>query len=598
METGSPDCVPRVRFDDLKGDRGSFVLTGFAEALVAYHVDEVARVVERAERAARAGLWAAGFVAYEAAPAFDDALVVAGPDPDLPLAWFGLFAGRAKVDAVSAPAERPLPTWRLGWPPDRYADEVARIREFLGAGETYQVNLTVRARGHIEDPVGVYGSMARVQSGAYNAFIDTGTHVVLCASPELFFLRDGDALLTRPMKGTTRRGRSSIEDAARAEALTQSTKDQAEHVMIVDLLRNDLGRIAEPGSVVVRSLCDLERYPTVWQLTSTIAAQVPEPTGLIDVFRALFPCGSVTGAPKRRTMQIIAAIEEEPRGVYCGAVGYVEPGGRRSQFAVAIRTASVEKSTGRAVYGAGGGITWGSRPASEWREVAAKCSIVDSRVSAPDLLETLRFDPHDGPVNLARHLQRLSRSADYFDIPFDASVAEAQLRSACDGVDVERRVRIVLENGGGLTVSLSDLPETASAPVRLGLATERVDSRDVSIFHKSADRSRFDALRSAHPDVDDVVMTNERGEVTEATIANLAVRLDGRWWTPPVECGLLPGVERQRLIDDGVLAERVIPVALLAAAECVAVVNSLRGWRPAVMESACPTGGAGPWRCG
>ncbi len=598
METGRPDSVPRVRFDDLKGDRGSFVLTGYTEALVAYDMGDVARVVEGAEQAARSGLWAGGFVAYEAAPAFDGALEVAGAAPGLPLAWFGLFADAEKVDAVSPSAQDALPIWRLGWEPQRHADEVARIREFLAAGETYQVNLTVRASGQIEDPLGVYGAMVRAQSGAYNAFIDTGTQVVLCASPELFFLRDGDALLTRPMKGTSRRGRWSSEDSGFGEALASSAKDRAEHVMIVDLLRNDLGRIAEPGSVVVRSLSDLERYPTVWQLTSTIAARVPESTSLVDVFRALFPCGSVTGAPKRRTMQIIASMEDEPRGVYCGAVGYVEPGARRTQFAVGIRTATVEKATGQAVYGAGGGITWGSRPASEWREIAAKCSIVDARVATPDLLETLRFDPRRGPVNLARHLQRLTRSAEYFGIPFDPSAAAAQLWSACAGVDVERRLRIVLDNGGGVTVTMSDLPAPASGPVRLVLASERVDSHDVRLFHKCADRRRYDGLRSAHPEADDMLMANERSEITEATIANIAVHLDGRWWTPPVDCGLLPGVERQRLIDDGVLAERVIPIALLPAAESVAVVNSLRGWRAAVMVSPCLIGEAGPWLCG
>jgi para-aminobenzoate synthetase / 4-amino-4-deoxychorismate lyase len=598
MKTGCAETVPRVRFDDLRGDGGSFALTGLADELVAYDVDDVAGVVARAEEGARSGLWAAGFVAYEAAPAFDAGLEVVRADPCLPLAWFGLFADKEEVDAVWAPAAGRAPVWRLGWRPDRYEDEVARIKELLGAGETYQVNLTVRARGQVDDPVGVYGSMARAQAGAYNAYMDTGTHIVMCASPELFFLRDGDVLLTRPMKGTSRRGRWSGEDATSSEALSSSTKDRAEHVMIVDLLRNDLGRISHPGTVVVRSLADLERYPTVWQLTSAIAARVPQSVGLLDVFGALFPCGSVTGAPKQRTMQIIASLEEQARGAYCGAVGYVEPGARRCQFAVAIRTATVEKATGRAVYGSGGAITWDSTPASEWSEIVAKCSIVDDRVSVPDLLETLRFDPAVGPVNVARHLQRLSQSADYFGIPFDRSVAETAIWSACEGVAVARRVRVVLDCGGGVTVESGELPETASGPVRLRLASERVDSRDVTLFHKSADRSRYDALRAAHPDVDDVVMTNERGELTEATIANIAFRLDGVWCTPPVECGLLPGVERQRLIDEGLLTERVIPLRQLTAVESVALVNSLRGWRRAVIEGICPTGAAGPWRCG
>ncbi|MHB1486234.1 MAG: chorismate-binding protein [Acidimicrobiales bacterium] len=588
---------PRIcaRFDDLTPGGSAFELRNPMAELVAHDLDDVSGVIERAERAAQSGSWVAGYVAYEAAPAFDAALRVRGGGRNLPPAWFGVFATRSEVPPIPGPLTRTRPHWDFSWSPERHAEAMARIKELLEMGETYQVNLTVRARALVGDPITLYAGMAQAQGGAYNAYLETGQHAIVCASPELFFERAGHHLVTRPMKGTRPRGRWPEEDTAQAEALIASAKDRAEHVMIVDLLRNDLGRIAQPGTVSVEDLAAVERYHTVWQLTSTIGAQLPNSVGLVGVFAALFPSGSVTGAPKPRTMQIIADLESDRRGIYCGAVGYLTPGTPPpARFAVGIRTATVELATGSGEYGAGGGITWSSEPEAEWAELGDKCAILDSPSRPPALLETLRFDPTEGPGNLERHLSRLAASANFFAIPFDSDQTKTEVQSACMAATEPRRVRVVLSAGGAVSVSLSDLPQPRLGPVRLALATQGVHSRDRRLFHKSTDRSRYSDLRAARPDVDDVIIYNERGEVTETTIANLAVRLGGRWWTPPLDCGVLPGVERERLLEVGELAELVLTVADLGAAEELAVVSSLRGWQPAVfIEDG--TGATGPW---
>lgn len=561
--------------------------------LVAGDLDEVPGVIEAAERAAQCGSWVAGYVAYEAAPAFDAALRVRNGTRSLPLVWFGVFATRVEVAPLPVPPDQRPPHWDLSWSPERHAQVVALIKELLAIGETYQVNLTVRLRTLVDNPFDLYAGMALAQGGAYNAYLQTQGHAVVCASPELFFERTGRRLVTRPMKGTRPRGRWPDEDAAQAEALIESDKDRAEHVMIVDLVRSDLGRIARPGTVSVQDLAAVERYHTVWQLASTIGAQLPNSVGLGGVFAALFPSGSVTGAPKPRTMQIIADLESDRRGIYCGAIGYLMPGSvPPARFAVAIRTATVDLATGIGEYGTGGGITWSSEADAEWAELLDKTAILDCAPRPDGLLETLRFDPATGPRHLERHLSRLAASADFFTIPFDPCHTRSEIKSACRAATEPRRVRVVLNASGTVSVSLSDLPLPRLGPVRLALARRGVHSSDVSLFHKTTNRSRYADLRTERPDVDDVIICNEHGEVTETTIANLAVLLGGRWWTPPLDCGLLPGVERGRLLEVGKLAEMVLTVADLGAAQELAVVNSLRGWQPAVfIEDRAEEGG-------
>jgi para-aminobenzoate synthetase/4-amino-4-deoxychorismate lyase len=583
-----------ARFDDLTRKTRSFRLVGPVGIVEATRIDDVAPALEAAEAAAGRGLWVAGFVAYEAAPGLDARLAVRRRDPGdpfaaLPLAWFATFE-RAEETALPLPPDDGSPAAARTWVPattrDRYEARVRRIRELIAAGETYQVNHTMRMRARIAgDPRGLYRDLCYAQGGAYAAYLDAGRYRVLSASPELFFERRGDRVVTRPMKGTAPRGRWPAEDRGAAERLVASAKDRAENAMIVDLLRNDLGRIATPGSVTWDDVFEAERYETVWQLTTTVAATLAAGTGTVDVFRALFPSGSVTGAPKVRTMELIAELEDAPRGVYCGAVGYVAPGGRDARFNVAIRTVTVDADTGTAEYGVGGGITWGSDAAGEYEEAVAKARILTVRRPSFELLETMRFDPEAGVRNLDRHLRRLEESAAYFGVSVDRRDAmEAIEKAVASAPGRPRRVRLSAARDGTVRVACTAMPPDVE-PVVVALDDVPQDRRDVFLFHKTSLRGRYREAAERHPDADDVLLVNDRGEVTESTIANVAVRIEGRWWTPPLDAGLLPGIGRELAIEEGRLAERSILVDEVRGADGIALVSDARGWRRAVLRS-------------
>jgi len=430
----------------------------------------------------------------------------------------------------------------------------------------------------------LYADLALNQRARYAAFLDLGRHVIASASPELFFEWAGDRLLTRPMKGTAARGRTPAEDQERVEELLGSAKERAENVIVVDLLRNDVSRIADVGSVAVPALCVPERYETVWQLTSDVTGRVPTGTGLVEVFRALFPSGSVTGAPKRRTMQIIRALEDGPRGVYCGAIGLVAPPGAafRARFSVAIRTLVVDRSTGSAVYGTGGGITWGSDPDAEHAELHAKATILDAPYEDFGLLETMAHVAGAGVRHLDRHLDRLASSAGYFGFPFDPERArDRDHRSARPGRRSARTPAPGPFRRGQHRAGPG--PGALRRPVTLAVDLQPVDPNQRWLYHKTTRRQTYTARARRHPTVDDVVLVNDRGQVTETTVANLAVQLDGSWYTPPLDAGCLPGVERGRLLELGRLRERDLTPEDLHRADALALVSSVRGWRPAML---------------
>jgi para-aminobenzoate synthetase / 4-amino-4-deoxychorismate lyase len=584
--------VITARFDDLTpGAERSFVLEEPVGVIEARRPGEVRGVIASAEAAAERGLWVAGFVAYEAAPGLEPNLAVRGRDPDdrfadLPLAWFSLFERRRELpplEPVGEDAPRGETPWRSTTDRETYDAAIARIRELIAAGETYQVNHTIRLRAAIEgDERGFYRDLALAQRGAFSVYLNAGRYRVLSASPELFFRLDGDRVTTRPMKGTARRGRWLAEDEAAAAALVESQKDRAENAMIVDLLRNDLGRIARPGTVTTTSMFDAERYETVWQLTSTITAELAPATPLADVFATLFPSGSVTGAPKVATMGIIAGLEDSARGVYCGAIGLLAPPGSnepRATFNVAIRTVVLDADSHLAEYGVGGGITYDSSAAGEYDEALAKARVLSAARPSFALFETLRHD--DGFAHLDLHLERLTASARYFGFRLDAEDALAALKAAAADAAGPVRVRLTLQRDGTVTAEASPLPPDPHRPVRLAIDDEPVDPSDVFLFHKTTRREPYGRRIGRHPGVDDVLLVNPRGEITESTVANVAVQLDGAWWTPPLESGLLPGTGREAALLDGTLRERPITVGDLRSADALALVSSVRGWRDA-----------------
>jgi len=557
---------------------GHLIFDDPVEELRAERVEQVMPLLERAAAAVNSGLYAAGFIAYEAAPAFDPALVMHPPLDAFPLAHFTLYRSmRREPLPPPAAAPGPYPQWRAALDEKTYGRAVQWIREKIAAGDTYQVNYTFNL--HADFAGDAHAWLRHFwprQRAAYAGLYQAGEFSILSLSPELFFELDGQRLITCPMKGTRRRGRWPAEDDALAAELHSSAKDRAENAMIVDLLRNDLGRVSATGSVRVTHPFAIERYPTVWQMTSTVEASTQ--ADVPHILAALFPCGSVTGAPKVRTMQLIAEAEREPRGVYCGTLGWWGPG-RRAVFNVAIRTLCIDHTGGRATYGIGGGITWDSDPAAEWRECAAKAAVIMPRPIFA-LLESMRYE---GTVFLMEeHLRRMSCSAEYFGYPFDASAARQKIELCAAGLPSgAHKIRVLLDAAGGITVESAPLPPTKT--FRIALAAAPIDPADVFLYHKTTHRAVYENALRDRPDCDDVVLWNPAGELTETTIANLCLKIDGRWLTPPVRCGLLPGTLRQHLLECGEIHEAVLTRADLARAEQIALINSVRGWIAAVV---------------
>jgi len=579
---------------DPERSRRSFLFQKPRRTIAAWRLCDVRPALESIEAAVGAeGLHAAGFLAYEAAAAFDPAMKTHAPTPSLPLLWFGLFQERLAVapgsiggegcDGREAVAD---PAWTPCLSRQAYDRTIERIHQYEKAGETYQVNYTFRLRSPwTGNAFAFYRRLCKAQRAGYCAYVDLGDGgKILSASPELFFERRGANLTVRPMKGTGSRGRSWQEDERCLRILSESAKDRSENLMIVDLLRNDLGRIAEPGSVGVSKLFEIERYETLLQMTSTIHSKLKKSVDLWTLFSALFPCGSVTGAPKIRTMEIIAECEDWPRGIYTGAIGFLSPNDE-AVFNVAIRTLWIDEAAETVEFGVGGGVTFDSTAEGEYQECLTKARFLTEVRPKFDLLETLLL--HEGRYRLLeRHLNRLGESARYFHYPCDEVEIRAALEKTRSGLNEGAyRVRLRVSSSGEIRCEAARLKEPDSeGEYRVALCPEPIDSRDPFLFHKTTHRAVYERSRALRPDVDDVILQNERGEITESTIANVAVVSGGVWYTPPVECGLLVGTERQDRLDRGTLQERVLRPEDIQRAEAVYLFNSVRGaWRVRVV---------------
>ncbi|MBI3117176.1 MAG: bifunctional anthranilate synthase component I family protein/class IV aminotransferase [Candidatus Hydrogenedentes bacterium] len=557
-------------------------------------------MLRRVEQLTTAGAWALGFVSYEAAPAFEPKMETHTPQ-NLPLAAFYVFPasstasrpfhwkdgpGTNRAAILTSPSLSPpasdrddgnAPRMAAMIDEETYRRAVDQIRERIAAGETYQVNFTFPLAGATSGSAAAWFEVLCTRQGPGEYYyLDFGRFQIACVSPELFFSLEDCHIEMRPMKGTRPRGRWLEEDLARAEDLRRSEKDQAENVMVVDMIRNDLGRIAEKGSVAVTRLFEVERYETVWQMTSTVCAHTH--AGLPEIFGALFPSASVTGAPKIETMKVIRELEQQPRGVYCGAVGWWGPG-RRGRFSVAIRTATIDAERGSVRYPVGSGITWGSSAADEYEECLQKAALLSTERPQFQLLETLLFeDGHYFLLDL--HLERLRQSAHFFDFHCDvAAVRRALDREAEHFGQAPMRVRLLLDRDGGVQVHPLPLDGAARAPLRVALAKKPVDSQDIFLFHKTTHRKVYEARRQDCLEADDVILWNERGEVTESTIANVVIEDADGLWTPPRACGLLAGTFREHLLQQGIVHERKIAPEELGRCK-VYLVNSVRKWMP------------------
>ena len=594
---------PTVLFDsfDRQRNSASYSFTGLAEAITARSPAEVVPALRRVEAAVARGFHAAGFLSYEAAAGLDPVLVTPPAGP-LPLLWFGIFAKRTAIHApeetASVPGSYETGDWRCSVSAGEHAVAIARIREYIAAGDAYQVNFTLRQRFRFAGkPAAFYQDLCRSQRASFCAFLDIGRFQVLSASPELFFrLRDG-LLTVRPMKGTAPRGRWWEEDEEIKQRLREDPKERAENLMIVDLLRNDLGMVAETGSVRVDSLFDLETLPTLHQLTSTVTARPRKGADLVEIVRALFPCGSVTGAPKKRSMEIIRELEDSPRGIYTGCIGYVSPpdeanAGRRSKanayeavFSVAIRTVVLDSATGTGELGVGSGVTWDSRANTEFAECLTKGRFaVESRPEF-QLIETMLWEEGTGYFLLERHLERLKRSAAYFGFTFRPGPVRQALARRAAPLAGGHKVRLLLSRRGTFAIEAEQLPPAQpDTTLAAAFARTQVDSRDPFLYHKTTTRTLYREELAARPDCTEIIFLNERGEVTEGTTSTVVAKLDGVLVTPPIVCGLLPGVFREELLSQEVIRERVLTREELERAEELFLVNSVRRWRRAKLK--------------
>lgn len=549
---------------------------------------QVPDIILKAQQAAARGQWAVVMLSYEAAPAFDPALA-AHPGNGFPLALVAIYNEAesrpviAHIPSVTLLPEMNVEPWIAQTSREEYARAIAHIRDYIAAGDAYQVNYTIPlVRSFSGDPEAWYRRLCSAQGAGYCAYMDLGRYIVISISPELFFERRGDRLITRPMKGTIARGRWEAEDLLRAGELAGSEKNLAENLMIVDLLRNDLGRVAVPGSVGVPELFAVERYETLWQMTSTVEATCRTGTQLVDLLRALFPCGSITGAPKVRATQVIHEIEAGPRGVYTGAIGFVRPGGD-CVFNVAIRTIVLDRETGVAKFGAGGGITADSTVDGEYDECLLKASFLDFHRPDFELLETMLLEDGEWFL-LERHLARAAASARFLGFAWDESAVRKRLfRTRAQHCAGRWRVRCLFERGGGVRIKASQLPDEAKRVLRAGFAAEPVDSRDVFLYHKTTHREVYERALRSRPDCDDVLLWNERGEVTESALANLVIEDEEGMWTPGREAGLLAGTFRDELIANGQLRERVILRAEMSRERSFWLINSVRRWMTAAL---------------
>jgi para-aminobenzoate synthetase/4-amino-4-deoxychorismate lyase len=573
-----PLDAPFVLLDDARPGGRARLLTRLERVITAERLDEVGPALEELRGAGET----AGFLAYEAGLALEPKLArLAGPrvEGGLPLLWFGIFARSEEVDAAAI-----LPGGEGAWAgapeplmePDDYVAAVGRLRRHILAGDIYQANFTFPAdvafAGH---PLALYAGLRRRAQAGHGAVVFTGTHWILSLSPELFFTLEGRRVTTRPMKGTATRDADAVADARQVEGLAADPKQRAENLMIVDLLRNDLSRVAVPGTVKVPDLYKVETYPTVHQLVSTVTAEVEPGRGAVDLLRALFPCGSVTGAPKIRAMEIIADNEVASRGVYCGAIGRIDARGAAA-FNVAIRTLVISDGESRARLGLGSGIVADSRAPDEWRECLAKGAFVGS-TDRFDLIETMRHDAHEGVVDLDRHMERLRRSAASLGFRFDRHQARNELQAASFGAG-NARVRLLLARGGAVAVEVRPLPARPDLPVAVAAAPLPVPAHDFRLRHKTSNRGFYEEARAA-AGAFELIFTDPAGFLTEGSFTTIFVEREGRLLTPPLARGLLPGILRERLLEEGRAIEADLRPEDLANGFLIG--NAVRGLMPA-----------------
>jgi para-aminobenzoate synthetase/4-amino-4-deoxychorismate lyase len=595
-----PDETYVVLENSLDPEGTSWLYRNPARIIECRDAGELAASVAALHDAVSDGAFAAGLFSYEAGYILEPRLAAQAREPlDQPLMWFGLFDRRDRLSGTQLDSfwqdqcrgrHGSMGPFAASLSQSGYMDNIETIKDYLAAGDVYQVNYTFPMKSRVEgDPACIHAQLRQAQPVGWGAYIQTPDMTISSHSPEMFFEKRSDAFRLRPMKGTASRGRWPLEDEAHHQQLIEDAKSQAENLMIVDLERNDLSKLANPGSVSVPALFEAETYRSVIQMTSTVEGQVPATTPIGDIIMALFPCGSVTGAPKIRAMEIIRELETTPRGVYTGAIGHLTPMGDMA-FNVPIRTITIDRQ-GQATMGIGSGIVADSDPQAEYEECALKAAFANLSEAPPSLIETLRWQMTKGYGLLDEHLARLQASAQYFGYPVDMDETRLALEHHAeslagtgDAANKSWRVRLLCSPGGTVSIKSAPLktPIADQAPLTVALSSRTIDSTDIYRFHKTTRRQLLDdayateAVSKGHLDV---IMVNERGEICEGTRYNVFAEIDGVLYTPPIDCGLIPGCLRDSLIrrTDSPAHPRILLPEDLKAADQIYVGNSLSG---------------------
>ncbi|MCD4814703.1 aminodeoxychorismate synthase component I [bacterium] len=570
--------------------------------IACYRTEDVARFFAHVEQALKAGYFLAGYLTYEIGYAFE-AIVSRPMKIKKPLGWFGVFRNPLKLSPEDIRElyqihQQQQTVWPdywlqppcsdLSWPV--YQKKMEAIHRAIAAGRTYQVNLTFPLQSRVAGNLGsMFMEMYRQQPVGYAGLIRNRHQTILSLSPELFFERCQDRMTVRPMKGTAARSKQPHRDAALARELFHSRKNRAENLMIVDLLRNDLGRVCREKTVKVKQLFKVEKYATLYQMTSEISGRLRPDVTWQGLFQSIYPSGSVTGAPKISTMQIIHGLEKKPRGVYTGAIGYITPK-KRAVFNIPIRTLAIDPLDGKACFGVGSGIVSDSQADAEWRESHLKAGFFTRLAREYQLIETLRWEPKTGLHDLSLHIKRLKKSADFFKLPCPVNRIRASVKQYAHTIVSSKphRIRILLNASGQVSIERFRLGiQAVFKHARIGFAAQTIDSQNSFLYHKTTNRELYNqALIAARKKgLVDVLFCNQAGRVTEGTITNCFIRKDGTWFTPPLTDGLLPGIERGKILKDKKMqvVEKSLTKAALFQADEIWLSNSVRGFFPVTL---------------
>ncbi len=550
------------------------------DVLVARRFGQVRELINRVEKLVNEkDLHAVGFVSYEASQGFNSKMKTCKPS-QIPLVCFALFENYKIFDQLGEPSTNEKLNWKISLNLEEYIQNIVEIRKRIESGDIYQINYTTQFKAMLDRPEDFFKNI--VSDEPYACFIDTNEFQILSASPELFFELDGKDIKTKPMKGTAPRYDSLQLDENSRNNLLRSEKNRAENLMITDMMRNDLSKIAVLGSVSVDDAFRVEKYSTVWQMTSTVKAKTY--ASVLEIFDALFPCASITGAPKLKSMEYIKHFENKPRGVYTGAIGIIQPN-RKAMFSVGIRTAVSDLESRKTAYGSGGGIIWDSRPIPEFKELGYKTRII-GKVTIDEsfyIFETMRLQHSVGILMLAKHLKRMEVAANYFGVNYSEkralSFIEAELKSR--KVNFDARLKLTLDAFGKFNLQSFAIERPFDPSQLVQFVSTPVDRNNIFLYHKTNFRRVYDKAQDEVPAQVEPILFNQESEVTETSISNIVFEKNGELFTPPVKSGLLPGIMRTQLIENNVIKEKTITKNELIKADKVYLINALRGWRNA-----------------